>query len=248
MDCSLPGSSIHGIFQARILEWVAISFSRISSRSRDWTQASHIVSRCFYCLSDQRSLNRFNSTKKSTTTTKRGRKGKRKKKIQKQLQKKSKYKDNRYISWMSAVSVLSLAARHSLPHLPRMPSNTGLISGPAVETAQILIWSYSFCVFLPPMFTVVRTSVFSIVGSTIVLCIFYRQWNSWSYRFNLQLLQLVGRFWVLFLSHTAPGFQLWFYLYLCMWASLIAQLVKNPPAIQETQVQFLGLKDPLEKG
>ena len=28
MDCSLPGSSIHGIFQARILEWVAISFSK----------------------------------------------------------------------------------------------------------------------------------------------------------------------------------------------------------------------------
>ena len=32
MDCSLPGSSIHGIFQARVLEWVAISFSRGSSR------------------------------------------------------------------------------------------------------------------------------------------------------------------------------------------------------------------------
>ena len=31
MDCSLPGSSVHGIFQARVLEWVAISFSRISS-------------------------------------------------------------------------------------------------------------------------------------------------------------------------------------------------------------------------
>ena len=28
MDCSLPGSSIHGLFQARILEWIAISFSR----------------------------------------------------------------------------------------------------------------------------------------------------------------------------------------------------------------------------
>ena len=27
MDCSLPGSSVHGIFQARVLEWVAISFS-----------------------------------------------------------------------------------------------------------------------------------------------------------------------------------------------------------------------------
>ena len=33
-DCSLPGFSIHGIFQARILEWVAISFSRGSSRPR----------------------------------------------------------------------------------------------------------------------------------------------------------------------------------------------------------------------
>ena len=36
MDCSLPGSSIHGILQARILEWVAISFSRGSSQPRDW--------------------------------------------------------------------------------------------------------------------------------------------------------------------------------------------------------------------
>ena len=35
MDCSLPGSSVHGIFQARILEWVAISFSRRSSQPRD---------------------------------------------------------------------------------------------------------------------------------------------------------------------------------------------------------------------
>ena len=32
------------------------------------------------------------------------------------------------------------------------------------------------------------------------------------------------------------------------WASLVAQLVKNPPAIQETQVQSLGWEDPLEKG
>ena len=45
MDCSLPGSSAHGIFQARILEWVAISFSRGSSRPRDWTQVSCIVGR-----------------------------------------------------------------------------------------------------------------------------------------------------------------------------------------------------------
>ena len=39
---SPPSSSIHGILQARILEWVAISFSRGSSRPRDRTQVSHI--------------------------------------------------------------------------------------------------------------------------------------------------------------------------------------------------------------
>ena len=44
VDCSLPGSSIHGIFQAKTLEWVAISFSR-SSWPRGWTQVSHIVGR-----------------------------------------------------------------------------------------------------------------------------------------------------------------------------------------------------------
>ena len=35
MDCSPPGSSVHGILQARVLEWVAISFARASSRPRD---------------------------------------------------------------------------------------------------------------------------------------------------------------------------------------------------------------------
>ena len=38
------------------------------------------------------------------------------------------------------------------------------------------------------------------------------------------------------------------YSYTSLGASLIAQLVKNPPAMQETPVQFLGLEDPLEKG
>ena len=45
MDCRRPGSSIHGICQARTLEWVAISFSRTSSRPRVWTWVSHIVGR-----------------------------------------------------------------------------------------------------------------------------------------------------------------------------------------------------------
>ena len=53
MDCSLPSSSIHGIFQARVLEWVAISFSRGSSWPRARTLVSPIVGRRFYCLSHQ---------------------------------------------------------------------------------------------------------------------------------------------------------------------------------------------------
>ena len=47
MDCSLPGSSVHGIFQARVLEWVAVSFCRGSSQPRDWTQVSCIAGRHF---------------------------------------------------------------------------------------------------------------------------------------------------------------------------------------------------------
>ena len=43
MDCSLPGSSVHGILQARILEWAAIPFFRESSWPRDWTYASCIA-------------------------------------------------------------------------------------------------------------------------------------------------------------------------------------------------------------
>ena len=43
MDCSPPGSSVHGILEARILEWVAISFSRGSSWPRDWTLVSCIA-------------------------------------------------------------------------------------------------------------------------------------------------------------------------------------------------------------
>ena len=47
MDCSLPRVSVHGIFQARILEWVALSFSRGSSRPRDQARVSRIVGRSF---------------------------------------------------------------------------------------------------------------------------------------------------------------------------------------------------------
>ena len=48
MDCSLPGSSAHGILQARILEWVAMPFSRGSSRPMNWTQVS-----CISCITSE---------------------------------------------------------------------------------------------------------------------------------------------------------------------------------------------------
>ena len=47
MDCSLPGSSVHRILEARILDWIAISFSKESSQSRDWTWITCIASRLF---------------------------------------------------------------------------------------------------------------------------------------------------------------------------------------------------------
>ena len=47
MDGSPPGSSVHGIFQARVLEWIAISFSRGSSPPRNRTRVSHIADRRF---------------------------------------------------------------------------------------------------------------------------------------------------------------------------------------------------------
>ena len=56
IECSPSGSSVHRIFQARKLEWVAISFSRASSQSRDQTQVSHIAGRLFTIWATRESL------------------------------------------------------------------------------------------------------------------------------------------------------------------------------------------------
>ena len=48
MNCSLPGSTVHGVFQAKILEWVANSYSRGSSQPKDWTHVS-----CVSCTGRQ---------------------------------------------------------------------------------------------------------------------------------------------------------------------------------------------------
>ena len=48
MDCSPPGSSVHGVFQVQVLEWVATSFSRGSSWPRDRTRISCMDRQIFY--------------------------------------------------------------------------------------------------------------------------------------------------------------------------------------------------------
>ena len=96
-------------------------------------------------------------------------KRKRKEKIQKKLQNKSKYKNNKCFSRVTAVSVLSHAGNHSPPYLPKMPSNTVLIPGPVLGAACILIWS------LPPMSTGIRTSAFFFLWElSISFYIFHR--------------------------------------------------------------------------
>ena len=58
MDCSLPHSSLHGIFQARVLEWVAIYFSRGSSQPRDRTLAFRIAGCRFTLWASREALRR----------------------------------------------------------------------------------------------------------------------------------------------------------------------------------------------
>ena len=111
---------------------------------------------------------------KLTSTTEGGKKETNETKIQKNLQSKSKPKNNKGFSWVTAVRVLSLSLEsHSPAHLPGMPSNTVLVSGSAVVAAQILNWSYS-CVFLPPMSTAVRTCVFLSWELSVTFYIFRR--------------------------------------------------------------------------
>ena len=68
LDSSRPGSSVCGILQARILEWVAIPFSRGSSRPTDWTWVSCIVGRFFTIWATREALPFFRPIKQSSLT------------------------------------------------------------------------------------------------------------------------------------------------------------------------------------
>ena len=64
MDGNLPGSVVHGIFQARILEWAAISFSRGSSQPRDRTWISCIADRRFTVWATREALGGYTLNKR----------------------------------------------------------------------------------------------------------------------------------------------------------------------------------------
>ena len=66
MDCSLPGSCVHGILQARILEWAAISFSRRSSKPRNWAQVFHIAGGFFTVWATREALTGITGTNTGT--------------------------------------------------------------------------------------------------------------------------------------------------------------------------------------
>ena len=70
MDCSLPGASVHGILCARILEWVAVCFSRRSSQLRDQSSISCIAGRFFTTEPPGKPLNILPSHNWSNKVTK----------------------------------------------------------------------------------------------------------------------------------------------------------------------------------
>ena len=104
--------------------------------------------------------------------------------------------------------------------------------------AQTLIWSYSW-VFLPPISRVFRTS-----GCIFVFVFFLRALNVFLNIFHRHRVCLVDHvdlihslyswwegFWVFFLSHTVPRFQLWLYLHLCMWVVHRSLLLRCPEGL-----------------
>ena len=73
MDCSSPGSSVREVLQARILEEIAIPFSKESAQPRDWTQVSCIAGRLFIIWATREALKmegEMQILKKKTVTQK----------------------------------------------------------------------------------------------------------------------------------------------------------------------------------
>ena len=209
MDCSLPGSSVHEILQARILEWVAISFSRGSFRPRNRNQVSCIAGRFFTDWAMREALYPYLRTKKMSA--------------QKLFLKR--------VSWSVGIK--------------------GNLRTFYFKRKRTLLESEVFQMFpsvqLKDNFENPRNPFMPAA----------LRWNS--YQNNLLILDICDLMYLLSrnsrkldlsLNKQGKKFRRVFQRFIshvliflvCWWASLVAQMVKNLPAIQET----LGQEDPLE--
>ena len=196
MDCSPPGSSVHRIFQARTLEWVAISPSRGSSWPRDrtpvfcigrqvlyyWATYEALVGWWWWCSGAKLCPTLFNPVNCNTPDFP----------APHHLPKFVKS----HVHWVS----------DAIHHL--------ILCHPLLLLPSIFLW-----VLLDYIWTL-KTDIFFT-----------------SHLEDSSLIPGLGR---------SPGEGIG-YLLQYSWASLVAQLVKNPPAVQETWVWSLGWEDPLEK-
>ena len=138
MDCSPPGSSVHGILQPRILEWVAISFSRGSSQPKDWTRVSCIAGRLFSIWATRKAhqallpRNNFWDPKGTMTSIK-----PHKKAGNYWLREALMFlKDSRNLDWECQLQ------SNPAPHILRVPVviNHNLVSNPTSHLQERLIW------------------------------------------------------------------------------------------------------------
>ena len=238
MDCSPPGSSVHKVSQARIQEWVAISFSRGSSQTRNWTQVSCIAGGFFTNWAMREGMVAYSRSK----------------------------------TWFGFDhSLTSLVGEGNGTHsstlawkIPWMEEPGRLQSMGSLRVGHDWVTSLSFFTFMHWRRKWQPTPVF-LPGESqgqgawwAAVCGVAQSWT------RLQ--------WLSSSSSSIPGSlageesacnggdlssipglarstgEEIGYPLRYSWASLVAQLVKNPPAMRETWVWPLGWEDPLEKG
>ena len=221
-------NTVHGILQARILEWVAYAFFRGSSQPREWTQVSCIAGRFFTSWDTRKTQEYWHG-----------------------------------LPWSppgdlpnSGIKPRSPALQaDSLPAEPQgKPRNTGvgslsLLQGifPTQESNRGLLHCGFFINWEVFHWKKIKSDTVSIVSPSIShevmgpdAGIFVFWMLSFKPAFSLSSFTFNRK---LFSSSSLSAYPLQY-----SWASLVAQLVKNPPAMQETWVQSLGWEDPLEKG
>ena len=113
MDCRLPASSVHRISQARIMEWVAISYSRGSSWPRDWTQVTCFAGRVFSIWATREALISYHLLHNKLSPN--------------------------LIHWNNNIHYLSVFIYWN----PGVPSAGSSASGPSPDYSQDVVWGWT---------------------------------------------------------------------------------------------------------